>query len=256
VTGVRVIKVGGAALTDAGWVDSLAMAVAGSTTPLVVVHGGGPEITALSAKLGIDVSWSRGRRVTSPEALDVASMVLNGRVNKRLVSALAGAGVDALGVSGEDARLIEATVLDGGIAGRVGAVSAVRAELLAWMLERGVVPVISPISRGPDGSALNVNADEVAAAVAVAVGAVELVFLTDVEGVRVQGNTAPVLSASATADLIATEQATAGMAVKLGAALDALDRGVPAVRIGRFEVLTKETAGTRIRRESEVLACS
>ena len=251
----RVIKIGGAALSDGGWLSGFAREVAASDAPLVIVHGGGPDITALSDRLGVDVTWSGGRRVTSPEALDVASMVLNGKSNKRIVAALLNGGVDALGVSGEDGGLVTAALAEGGTLGRVGVVTSVRAELLQWLLARGLVPVVSPISRGPDGEPLNVNADEVAAAVAVAVQATELLFVTDVDGVRAAGRVCETLSALEASELIARAEAKDGMAVKLRAALDALERGVAAVRIGRSEAVTRPDRGTWLRPDLEVLAC-
>lgn len=251
----RVIKIGGAALSDAQWLDGFAREVAASPSSLVVVHGGGPEITALSDRLGVSVAWSGGRRVTSPEALDVASMVLNGRTNKRIVAALVGAGVEALGLSGEDGGLVTAALAEAGALGRVGEVTGVRAELLHYLLARGIVPVLSPISRGPGGSPLNVNADEVAAAVAVAVQATELLFVTDVTGVRARGRTYSELGTAEAAELMARNEAKDGMAVKLRAALDALSRGVAAVRIGGPETLTHGDHGTWLRRDLEVLVC-
>jgi acetylglutamate kinase len=186
--------------------------------------------------------------------LDVVSMVLNGRVNKRIVRALRRAGVDAIGLSGEDGGLIEAGLAEGGTIGRVGAIRGVRAALLAWTEERGLVPVIAPVSAGPDGDALNVNADEAAAAVAVAAGADELLFVTDVDGVLDAGVVRSELSAAEAASLIATGVATGGMALKLRAAMRAIETGVRRVRIGNPAALADESAGTRIQRRSEVAA--
>lgn len=251
--GPRVIKIGGAALSDGVWLDAFAHEVARSESPQIVVHGGGPEITALSERLGVPVSWSGGRRVTSAEALDVASMVLNGRSNKRIVAALVTAGADAIGLSGEDGGLVTARLAEDGALGHVGEVVGVRAQLLCYLLAQNIVPVVSPVSRGPDGNALNVNADEVAAAVAIAVGARELLFVTDVDGVRANGAVRPSLDAAEALDLIARDEAKNGMAVKLRAALGALDRGVSAVRIGRPEAVSRPELGTRVCRNVEVL---
>jgi len=249
---VRVVKIGGAALADGDWLGAFATHVA-REAPCVIVHGGGPDISALSEKLGIEVSWSNGRRVTTPEALDVASMVLTGRINKRIVGALLDADVDAIGISGEDGALVRARMVEAGALGHVGAVEHVRAELIEWLLGRGMVPVLSPISRGEAGGALNVNADEVAGAVAAALGAPELLFVTDVEGVRDgTGVMRAELSAAAARELIDTRAAHGGMAVKLEAALRALAAGVSAVRIGRFEAMHDDNAGTRIRAQQEV----
>ena len=241
------MKIGGAALVDAGWLNAFAASAAASASPLVVVHGGGPEISALSARLGVQVEWVDGKRVTPPAALDVAAMVLNGRVNTRIVAALISAGADALGISGEDGALVQADLAAAGALGCVGRVSSVRAELLQRLLGFGMVPVVAPISRGPDGAPLNVNADEVAAAVAVALGARELLFVTDVAGVRdAAGITRASLSADAARGLLAEGVATGGMAVKLQAALDALASGVVQVRIGDVGALEDSAAGTII----------
>ncbi len=244
---VTVVKIGGAALGDARWLTSFAAAAARARAPLVVVHGGGPEISALSERLGVGVEWVNGKRITPPAALDVASMALNGRVNPRLVSALISAGADAVGLSGEDGGLIVADLASGGALGRVGRVESVRAELLGWLLGRGIIPVIAPVSRGPAGAPLNVNADEVAAAVAVALGARELLFVTDVEGVRDAGGvTCAALSVEHASELLTTGIAADGMAVKLRAALDALTSGVERVRIGDVAALHGES-GTLVR---------
>lgn len=244
---VRVVKIGGAALADASWLSTFARHAAASGERLVIVHGGGPEISALSERLGVGVEWVNGKRITPPEALDAASMVLNGRVNKRLVSALLSAGADALGLSGEDGGLVVADVAARGALGRVGKVAAVRGELLEWLIGRGMLPVVAPISRGPDGGPLNVNADEVAAAIAVALDARELLFVTDVDGVRDDaGVTCDSLTPQRAATLLATEVAQGGMAVKLRAGLDALRHGVASVRIGSVRALDDNMTGTRV----------
>ncbi|MEX1183472.1 MAG: acetylglutamate kinase [Gemmatimonadota bacterium] len=244
---VRVVKIGGAALADAGWLDSFARAAAAADSPLVVVHGGGPEISSLSARLGVEVVWHEGRRVTPPEALDVAAMVLTGRVNKKVVSALIGCGMDAIGLSGVDGGLIRAQVVEGGALGRVGRVTAVRAELVRSLVRLGHTVVISPISLGDDDGWLNVNADDAAAAIASSLGATELLFLTDVAGVHDGAGVRPWLDAGEATDLIGRGVAHGGMGVKLGAAVRALDRGVPAVRIGGAEILYDAAAGTTLR---------
>jgi acetylglutamate kinase len=252
---MRVVKIGGAALADAVWLSDFAAHAAKATDHLVIVHGGGPDINEMSTRLGLGYTWSNGRRVTTPELMDVVGMVLTGRVNKRIVNALVGAGVDALGVSGLDAALLTADLAEGGTLGRVGQVRRVRTELIEWMTARRVVPVLSPVSRGPDGEAVNVNADEAAVAVAAALGAAELLFLTDVAGVLEDREVVPELSVPVAKSLIESGIATGGMALKLTAAMEALRLGVPLVRIGRFETLVDEEAGTRVRPETEVATC-
>lgn len=252
---LRVVKIGGAALADAAWLATFGAHVARSPDPLVIVHGGGPDINDLAIRLGLTFTWVEGRRVTSPELMDVVSMVLNGRVNKRIVSTLIDAGADAIGISGEDGGLLTAVFAGSGELGRVGAIAQVRVELLKALVAQGLVPVVSPVSRGPDGGAVNVNADEAAAAIAVALGATELLFLTDVAGVLEDGVVRTELSAADANTLVSAGTATGGMALKLRAAVQALDLGVRGVRIGRFETLVDGSAGTRVRQESEVLTC-
>lgn len=244
---LQVVKIGGAALADAAWLSGFAAAVATARAPLVIVHGGGPDITALSDRLGIEVRWHEGRRVTPPEALDVAAMVLSGRVNKRIVAALLAAGVDAIGLSGVDGGLLRADIVENGQLGRVGRVASVRTGLMTGLLHQGHTIVVSPISLGADGEPLNVNADDAAAAIAAALGATELVFLTDVPGVRDASGVRRLLDASEAVSLIRTGIAFGGMSVKLSAAMNALDCGVSAVRIGDAQVLFDTSAGTVLR---------
>lgn len=241
----RVVKIGGRPLGDAAWLSSFAAEAARSTTPLIIVHGGGPEIDALSERLGIVVERHEGKRITTAEGLVVTGMVLSGTMNKRLVSALVGAGIDALGLSGEDGGLIVADVADGGALGRVGEVSAVRAELLEKLLGLGVTPVVSPVSRAVDGGTLNVNADDAAVAVASAVDASEFLFLTDVSAVRdADGSDIGSLTPAEAERLVEEGVIRDGMAVKVRAGLRGLAAGLPAVRIGGLELLTDPEAGT------------
>jgi acetylglutamate kinase len=251
---VRVLKVGGRAVADAAWLGRLAARLAAGGPPTVVVHGGGPEVTDLSTRLGIPVLWNGGRRVTTPEALRVAAMVLSGWTNKRVVAALINGGLDAIGLSGEDGGLLLAEQADGGALGLVGRIVRVRVELIERLLAAGFVPVISPISRGIDGQPLNVNADDAAAAVAGALGASELLFLTDVDGVRDGDAERRVLTLAEAAALIASGAARDGMAVKLDAAAAALAAGVPSVRIGPPGILDGTAPGTTLIPEAEAVA--
>jgi acetylglutamate kinase len=247
----QIIKIGGSALNDMPWLErfAAATAIAANGTTRALVHGGGPEITALSSQLGLATQWNNGRRVTSEAALDVTSMVLTGRINKRIVRALRSFGVDAFGLSGEDGGLIHARQAEQGALGRVGEVVAVRAELLRKLLDMELLPVVSPVSLGPDGGALNINADEVATSVATALNAEELLFLTDVEGVLVNGDRVEALTSTEAQQLIANDLATGGMAVKLRAAVLALHAGVTRVRIGPLEMLWDSQAGTALGAE-------
>ena len=251
---LQVIKVGGAALADAAWLSRFAEAAAvKSDAQRVIVHGGGPEINALSAQVGLTTQFVNGRRVTSEEALDVTSMVLNGRINKRIVRALRSQGVDAFGLSGEDGGVVVGEVAEGGTLGRVGIVKSVRADLLQRLVANGLLPVLAPVSLGEDGGALNINADEVATAVAQSLEADELLFLTDVAGVREGDVVRASLTAVEAHQLITSEVATGGMALKLRAALSAVGAGVARVRVGPLEMLWDAQAGTTIH--AEEVAC-
>jgi acetylglutamate kinase len=242
---LTVVKVGGSLLREESSLPEVARSVSELPGQTVVVHGGGPEITQWQERLGLPVEWRDGLRVTTPESVQVASMVLTGWMNKRIVSALLGTGQVAVGLSGEDGGLLEATRKEGGRLGEVGEVVAVNQILLRALLSAGTTPVISPISRGPGGVPLNVNADEAAIAVAAALPATRLLLVSDVPGVLVNGQVVPSLSAAQAESLIQTGAVTGGMVVKLRQALVAANAGVE-VRIGGGEILRDETMGTRI----------
>jgi acetylglutamate kinase len=208
----------------------------------------------LFEQLGIPVQWHGGRRVTPESALDVAAMVLSGRVNKRVVAALVSAGVDAVGVSGVDGGLLRGRRLEGGALGRVGNGGArAYAELLRNLHGLGHTIVVSPISLGVDGAPLNVNADDAAAAVARRSDATELVFLTDVPGVRCRRAVRTQLDAVEAAHLVSSGVAAGGMGVKVNAALKRSGRACHAVRIGA-NVLSDAGAGTLLTAVSQGVA--
>lgn len=242
---MTVLKVGGNEVDEPAWVERFARAVAGRGGPLVVVHGGGKEVSTLQRLLGAEPEWRDGLRVTSAEAMRAVAMVLSGLVNKRLASALLSAGVDAVGISGEDGGLLRARLAAGGSMGRTGEIEAVRVELLHAWLGQGLLPVVSPVSRGPRGAALNVNADDAAAAVAAALGAAELLFVSNVPGVLDGGNVLEMVDMDAVEALIADGTAQGGMAPKLRAAARAAAK-VGRVRIGGLEMLDNPGAGTRV----------
>jgi acetylglutamate kinase len=233
-----VLKIGGNELDDPAFIDELARVVARMRPAPVLIHGGGKEIGVLQKALGGEPRFVAGLRVTDETALAAAEMVLCGSVSTRLVAALLAAGADAQGLSGVDRGLIRVAKLQhpAGDLGRVGSPVAVRAEVLHGLLDAGVVPVVAPISIGPDG-AYNVNADEAAGAVAAALGDAEVVFVTNVPGVMIpdQGYrgeiVARLLTRAQIEGYIADGTISGGMIPKVRAALTALGAGVRAARI-------------------------
>lgn len=245
---VTVVKVGGNRVDDREWVRALARRIASRPGWTVLVHGGGKEVSELQRSLGVVPEWRDGLRVTPPDAMRAVSMILSGLVNKRLVAALLDAGTDAVGISGEDGALLRAAPVRGGALGRTGEVTEVRAALLRAWLEEGLTPVVSPVSRGGDGGALNVNADDAAAAISRALGAAELLLVSDVPGVRGGAGELREVNAGEIRDLIADGTVSGGMVPKLRAAARAA--GDTRVRVGGLEMLGDPDAGTRIRRSS------
>jgi acetylglutamate kinase len=244
VLNVRVVKLGGNELDRPEWLEACATAIA-AAGPVVVVHGGGRAVTTLSQKLELPVEKRGGLRVTSPEIAEVVEMVLAGPVNRTVVAALRRAGLDAIGLSGVDGALLTAEPLDGGALGHVGRITEVRAALLHSLLLAGLTPVIAPMA--PDaagGLPFNVNADDAAAAVAGALQAAEVLFVSDVPGVR--GAPRDGLAAGEVEPLIETGVAEGGMAAKLRAAAAALAAGARSARIGDLGLFADPAAGTRI----------
>ncbi|GIW02500.1 acetylglutamate kinase [Roseiflexus sp.] len=246
-----VIKVGGNELDDATFVGELARIVAAMRPIPTLVHGGGKEIGVLQETLGSAPRFVGGLRYTDATALTAAEMVLCGSVSTRLVAALIAAGADALGISGVDRGLIRVVKQEhpAGDLGRVGRPTAVRSEVLHELLNHDVIPVIAPIALGFDGP-YNVNADEAAGAIAAALGADEVVFVTNVPGVLVNGDVMPRLTRHEIEHLIADGTISGGMIPKVRAALTALDAGVRAARITNLEGMLEH--GTMIIAEGEV----
>lgn len=243
----RVVKVGGRAQTDPTLPGAIASAVSAGTA-LCIVHGGGDDVTALQRRLGLEPRFIGGRRVTSADDLEVVRMVLSGATNKRLVAQMQSAGVRAIGISGEDAGLMLARITDPAM-GRVGGRVNVNPAVLDLLMGGGFVPVISPLARDADdqnGAGLNVNGDDAAAALAVAVAADDLVLVADVPGVLEGGALIPTLDLEAAAALVRTGVANGGMAAKLDAGSQALRGGVRSVRIVGVAGIGDAAAGTRL----------
>ncbi|MEB3969334.1 acetylglutamate kinase [Mycobacterium ulcerans] len=262
---VVVIKYGGNAMTD----DTLRQAFAADMAFLrncgihpVVVHGGGPQITAMLGKLGIEGDFKGGFRVTTPEVLDVARMVLFGQVGRELVNLINAHGPYAVGVTGEDAQLFTAvrrSVNVDGVAtdiGLVGDVDHVNAAALMDLIAAHRIPVISTLAPDAEGVVHNINADTAAAAVAEALGAEKLLMLTDVEGLYTSWPDRDSLVRGI--DTAALEQLLprleAGMIPKVEACLRAVTGGVPSAHVidGRVEhcvlveLFTNAGTGTKV----------
>ncbi len=254
---VVVVKYGGAAMVDPvaadAWAQDVVLLEHVGLRPLVV-HGGGPALTRTMERMGIPTSFVEGHRVTTAESAEVAEMVLSGRINKEVVSRLNRAGGCAVGLSGTDARMLR--VRRHRPAGRdigfVGEVSEVDTRPLRLLLEAGYIPVLSSTAADDDGLPHNINADLVAGAVAAAMPAEKLVFLTDVPGVMRDGAVVQVLDDREAAALVAGGGVSGGMRPKLEAAIAALAGGVPRVHLvdGRMphalllEIFTDRGVGT------------
>ena len=224
---------------------------------LVVVHGGGKQMTRFLAERGVESRFIDGLRVTTPETIDAVLKVFAGSVNKQLVAAMVAAGVQAVGLSGIDACLVEAEPLRPEL-GQVGRPVRSNTGLLDCLTGAGYLPVVACVAGDRQGRIYNVNADQMAVACASGFHADRLVFLTDVAGVLdAEKRLLPVLSLAQCGDLIRRGVATGGMQAKLTAASDALSSGVPEVVIapGGIEnalarLLASEALGTRLVEEA------
>ncbi len=230
--GVWVVKVGGALCEEEAARWSLSESCASLKAPLVIVHGGGRQASELQRRLGGAPCFVEGRRVTTPEALGAVEMALCGAVNKALVRDLIAAGRRAVGLSGCDGGVVRCSRVEG--LGEVGSPEAVETSLLETLLEAGFTPVVAPISLGPSGEAVNVNADEVACAVAAALHAERLLLLSDVPGVIDGGAACAEIDPKQLRDLLARGEVLGGMVPKLKAASRAAASGVGDVVIGGF----------------------
>ena len=252
----RVLKIGGRAQNDS--LLARAIADAWSSTPgaLCVIHGGGDEVSAMQRALGREAAFVGGRRVTSQGDLELLRMVLSGVVNKRLVSSLVATEVPAVGISGEDASLIAAEFIDRSVLGYAGRPVSINKRLLTSLMSAGYLPVISPVAFNGEsgvGGALNVNGDDAAAAIAAAIGASELIFIVDVEGVLdAENQVLANLTIDQAREMIATGGAAAGMAAKLEAAEAALLNGVGSVRICPLRGIGDAQCGTLLTQSQSV----
>ncbi len=237
---IHVLKIGGSQIDNrdflAQMVETVREIQKQGVRP-VIVHGGGKEIARLHDELGVPFDFVEGLRVTSEQSMRLVKMALGGIANVRVVRWLINGGVMAIGLNGIDLGMIRVEKLQvaGADLGRVGQVDAVHVDRLLPILASDIVPVIAPISLGYDGLSYNVNADHVAEALAIALGAAHLVFLTDVPGVSIAGRDQRVIAAEQVEDLIFGHFITGGMIPKVRSAASAAKKGVPSAIITDLE---------------------
>jgi acetylglutamate kinase len=266
---IVVVKYGGAAIETGGlpasFAEDIALLQSAGIAP-VIVHGGGPAVTQMSARLGIETTFVDGLRVTDAATLDVATMVLAGKLNTDAVATLVAGGVRAVGLSGVDGGLLLARkqVADEPTPdlGFVGEVVHVRADVLSTLLAQRFVPVVASIAMDETGQAYNVNADVVASELAIALGAKKLIYVNDVPGlIGPSGELLSELSAAQCLDLLARDGVVeGGMIPKLESAVRALKAGIGRVHLvdGRvehsvvLELFTPEGVGTMIAPDAEI----
>jgi acetylglutamate kinase len=261
---VVVVKYGGNALAGASDDDALALFAQDIVLMRqvgmrpVVVHGGGPQISELMTRLGKQSEFRNGLRVTDGETVDIVRMVLIGQVNPQLVAAINVHGPLAVGVSGEDAGLIRAVARNADL-GFVGDVESINPTILNALLDDEFIPVVATIGTNPEGQAFNINADTVAGAIAEALGAEKLVYLTDIEGLRRAIDDPASLIRQTTPDelegLMADGTIAGGMIPKVESCVHAVRSGVRRAHIldGRIahvlllEIFTDEGIGTMVQ---------
>lgn len=252
------VKLGGTLLDNAESRLRLAREITAAAAPdraITVVHGGGKQMTRFLAERGVESQFINGLRVTDPSVIDAVVKVFKGSVNADLVTAFRAAGNRPVGISGIDAGLVDAVILDPQL-GQVGKPVASDARLLEVLTTGGYLPVVACIAGDADGHIFNVNGDQMAVACAASFRADHLFFLTDVDGVKGRDGTVfPSLTVAQCRELIADGVAAGGMQAKLEAAIDGLLKGVgevwiaPGARNGVVaSLLSRENIGTRIVR--------
>jgi acetylglutamate kinase len=253
-----VVKIGGSMAEDLASLSQLAQDLSALASPshrVALLHGGGKDINRNLKWLDQEPRFVDGLRVTDEAAMDIVEMTLSGRVNKLLVRLLHQAGATPVGISGVDAGLFRATPLrEDGALGRVGSVTSVDATLLETLWSGGFLPVVSPVSLGPDGQSWNVNADDAAAALASGLKANTLVYISDVPGVLENGSRIPSLDPAGVEDLVARGVASGGMIPKLRGCVQTLLAGVDSVSVagwsmpGGLESILSGATGTVLRK--------
>ena len=235
-----VIKIGGKAAEQTAELAALCdeMLILSRENRVILVHGGGAEVTAVSRRLGIEAVFHDGVRLTSPEEMDIVDMVLAGKINKQLVRLLRTRGVNAVGLSGSDGGIFTgraASAPQSPAQTRTGEITATDEQLLVLLLSNGYLPVVSSTSMDADGRGLNINADAAAFGLAARMEASALVFLSDIPGILSGGSIVQALSAEEARALIAQGVIKGGMIPKVTASLEAMNGGVQKVIIGHYK---------------------
>ena len=227
---------------------------------VVLVHGGGPEISDMMTKLGKEPKFVNGLRVTDKESVDIVQMVLAGKINKSLVNYIERTGGKAMGISGMDGRLIEAKMKDENL-GYVGTITKVNIETVTDLLEKGYIPVISTVGCDKEGNVYNINADTAAAFIAGALNAKRLIMMTDIAGILKDkddpSTLIPEITVKQAKSLFDSGVISGGMIPKVDCCIEAIDKGVKKVIImdGRvphsilMELFTDEGAGTMVHND-------
>lgn len=259
-----VIKYGGNAMNDEAVTTTILQDIAAlkivGVNP-ILVHGGGPEINKLLGKLGVEPKFKNGMRVTDPLTMEVAQMILCGKINKNIVGELNSMGVKAIGLCGKDSQLIKAEQLDPEL-GCVGKITEINAKLLEILAKDEFIPVIASIATDDKGNSYNVNADVAAAEIGAAMHAEKLLFLTDIDGIMTNKDKAETLidriSVSGLRKMIDDGSISGGMLPKANSCIDAIERGINSVFVLNgtlphsilLELFTDSGVGTMIEKDN------
>lgn len=257
-----VIKYGGNAMGDEKITATILQDIAAlkivGVNP-ILVHGGGPEINKMLSRLGIKPQFCNGLRVTDEETMEVAQMILCGKINKNIVGTLNTLGVNAIGLCGKDAQLIKAEKLNDNL-GYVGKITEINAKLLEVLAKDEFIPVIASIATDEEGNSYNVNADIAAAAIGAAMHAEKLLFLSDIDGIMANKDDKETLidriSVAELRKMIDTGAISGGMVPKANSCIDAIERGINSVLVLNgtlphsilLELFTDDGVGTMIER--------
>lgn len=232
MTGITLVKIGGRPLAEAESLELLCgeLAELSAHMPLVLVHGGGSEVSRISRLFGLEPRFVDGLRQTSREEMDVVEMVLAGRMNTLLVRSMVRRGLKAVGLTGCDAGLLSAEAVSAH--SRTGRISSVNITLVHDLLEGGYLPVCSSVAMDADGQALNINADEAALELAAALGAARLIYLSDVPGIMLKGEVVGRLDRERAEMEIAAGEIAGGMIPKVRSSFEGVARGIGEIIIG------------------------